>query len=606
MAMVPRKPRSARYSQSRKSALCLISLVVLSGCGGGGGSGSASSTSVTPTDPATVVFNPHLQPFDQIAMVYPDGWMRTDQTGDPSLLMQFLEPEQSSTDQFLENVVLVRVDSMADLTGNDVTNVREVSSRSVQIAGFDGQEDIFDADVAGVPLNLRFMQLAFEFGDDIYGLLYAGERAEFDRNIDIVRFMASQMTVGQALIGDLNRNSDLSSPGRPAVATDGSRFLVVSCREADSFPFDTDLVGRIIEADRSVGDEFLIKADVDTGNTDCEFTNYKALFDGVNFVVTYMTGADPIFRAVVAQRISPAGQVIDVDPILVGGDVNSASFSPDAAFDGSRTLVVWHRAGVTDAVVGAFLLPDGTVTPSFVIESDLDATFPNPNNFSFITQVAYSDEQFMVAWSPYFFRDTRSSDRSIFGQLLDLSGNTLLPQPITVRADNGDNPRYWSIASDGSSYVVGWIEGLLETNIIDAGTHTAYARRFSNTGARLDSGGDPGVVIAPPLPGDNLSSGEDANKSFLDVSFVNGDYWFAWATIAGSIEGLYGARASADLSSVSSAGALVGISADTFRNDLPRPSQPIITPSTGQALVAWPTRNGEVEGWFLDDSVFSP
>jgi hypothetical protein len=548
---------------------------------------------VVPIDPSTVNFVTHLEFQEKISMVFPENWNRDSSFSEPELLVVFIEPSEGPTDQFLENVALVKVDNMTEvIDSGEVTNIQEISSIPIDIAGFSGQEEIFDADVAGAEaLDLRFMLIGFEFNGFVYALLYSAERSVFERNIEIVRHMASRLNLGQVIFSDMPSSSDLTKPGKIAIANDGENFLLVSCREAVNLT-GPELVGRIVRIDRSMNDEFSIYSGGGTEN--CTFISHNVTFDGNNYLVTYSTTHDGN-RRILGTRISPVGGLVDNVPIDISRNENGSALESTLAFDGSRSLVVWHERGATEDIKGAFIDANGSVTSSFTIESNLVARYSDPNILIVTPQVAYGNLQYMVIWSPYF---SQSFDTEpIYGQQIDLSGNLLLPDAIEIRSDTGEiNPRYAQIATDGSSYLIGWIEGFLQPSVTSTGRFSVYARQVSASG-ELQNGNasELGVEIAPEV---------ELSKDFLDLSFDNGNYLFLWSAVGPDPEtGVYGVQVSADLSNISPPVPIVGTDADTILGDLTAPSQANISYSNERSFSVWPSR-GEVEGWFIENITF--
>ncbi len=584
-------------STNLKSTFVLTVSMQLVACGGGDGSAGGmppGGGSVTPIDPASIAFEQHYDLSDRVAGPYPATWDRDIPNLEPEILVIFLEPAESATDQFRENVSFVKVPLGTPSTGGGVSNIQAVSTRQVNVSGFSAEETIFDAQVAGVPLNLRFMEVAVEFDGFIYALLYIGERATFDRNIEIARDMATNVNIGQVIFSNMASGSDLSTPGKPAIANDGTDFFVVSCREDTSFPFDTDLVAQFVPQDREiVAAELLLHADVDTGNTGCTFTRPTISFDGANYLVTYMTLLNGN-RRIAGRRVSTTGQILDATPIDISQNDLGSAFEPITAFDGSRHMVVWqedHLDPVTQIqsqqIRGAFVTAGGISSATFLVAADLPAT----QSFIYRPQLAIGDNQAMVIWEPRFESDTRRPARPLFGQLLDLSGSTILPDPLLIRSDSGGNPRFSQVVSDGQRYVVGWIEGLLETSTIRAGEFGLYARGVSQTGALLNgTADDSGVEI--------VAENSELPMEYLDLSFNNNEFLFLWAAAAfGTDFGVYANRVSADLSVISAVEPVAGTdSAAPFGST--RPEHPSVSYTPTQTLIAWPTENGFVEGWY--------
>jgi hypothetical protein len=602
-----------KFKQGVFHLLTIFSLLTLASCGGGDSSDgivAEKKTPVTTINPSTINFIPHLSFGEKVSLIFPESWKKQDSNafGAPEIIAAFSEPPEGPSDRFLENVLLIKVDSMQEVRGTGVNSIKEISSKQVEIAGFIGEESIFDADVAGVEhLDLRFMEIAFEFNGSAYGLIYSAERDVFERNTNIVRYMASNLNIGQVVFDNLNATSDLSNPGKPAVASSGTGFLVVSCRESDTWPYPSELIGRIVKVDRSMSSEFQIHADENSpaGTTRCSSTRYNTIFDGANYLVTYITKLDGNHR-IVGKRITPTGNLIDIAPIDISKNSSTSVRVPDLVFDGNRTLVVWSEKDTTQSLKGAFIEQTGGVTDSFLIVDNVSDMFLNANYSLISPQVAYGDNQFMVIWSPYFFENTRRDNGTpIFGQVLNLNGGTLLPEPIQIRSDSGDNPRYPQIASDGTNYLIGWIEGLLETNTIRAGSFKVYARQVNSAGELVGSiASDTGITISDSvLVTDNVS--KEVPKSFLDLSYNDGSYLFLWAsTNFDPATGVYGAKLSQNLESISETAPITGLKRDTFFGDFYKPSQVNVSNLDTRNFILWSSQSGELEGWFIEADHF--
>ena len=493
-------------------------------------------------------------------------------------------------DKFSEIILLVKADSIEEIAPDDLINIQPISSDEIEIAGFIGQEEIFDADVEGIEgLDLRFMQISFELNGSYYGFFYSAERDVFDKYKMVVRYMASQLKLGKVIFNDINQSSDLNEPGKPAIATDGDDFFVVSCRVSGDWPFSSDLIGRIVRNDRSTTDEFVIHSNVDEGfSNPC--TTYGAVFDGLNYIVVYATKYNGN-RRILAKRFSQSGEVIDHQPIDISQNENVHASLPAIAFDGNRSLVVWFEAAMIKA---AFINQNAVVTNGFIIEAGLNG-FQAP-------QIAFGDNQFMVIWNQFFLDSMRQKSMPIHGQLIDLSGNLLLPNALKIRSDNGDNPRYAQISSDGSSYLIGWIEGLLETNLRGAGSFTVYARKVSGQGVLSNGSADSvGLEVASPLIVSEISSyNSEAPKDFLNLSYEKGNYLFLWSSANyGPEAGVYGVKVSSDLTTISNVMAIPGSQYDVYVGGHLNPGQPNTVTSLKDTLVVWPS-NKDLEGWYIN------
>lgn len=133
---------------------------------------------------------------------------------------------------------------------------------------------------------------------------------------------------------------------RPAVAFDGTRYLVVWGDKRDGIGFK--IYGARVNPDGTVLDPAGIPICTDSG---MQYSPAVA-FDGINFLVAFFesSSGENIFGV----RVSPDGTVLDASKI----DISTAGGSQDhpaMAFDGSRLLVVWDdfRNGATSDIYGA-------------------------------------------------------------------------------------------------------------------------------------------------------------------------------------------------------------------------------------------------------------
>jgi len=612
------------YQISFKGTIRIINLsallIVIASCGGGGSGGAGDGgvvavppiqedngapalNTTAPINPASISYVNALEPRALATMKYPATWLITFNS-DPEVILEVQSPSSEMLNNIRDVVVLYKVD-LTTLTSDsspddngEVLQFEVVSEREITISGREALEVIVDAVEEGE--NVRFIFLSFELNDNIYTLAYGNSRNEFERKVEVIRHMASTLKIGQNIISGTSTVSNYEIPGKPAMASDGNNFLVVSCRQRTGDGYNTvpeSLIGRIVRSDRSMSQEFLIES----VNFDCR-NKYEVVFDGNNYLVIYKGVVLGTFtNHILAKRVSRTGTLVDNVPITVT-PAPFNDFEPTGAFDGGRSLVVWNRYGnINNALMGKFINANGTVTPEFTIANNLETVYPLPGNDLNI-QLVYGNNQFMVIWSRYFrFNPHWTFNYPIYGQMLNLAGNLLLPQPLLIRSDPGTLPRYPQIVFDGNDYLVAWVEGVMGLSINGGGNHTVYARKISQSGAILNgNASQTGVMIAPPMQatGINANSGEEVVKNYLDVSFAKGKYLFLWQSPSHNQAGMYGVTASRDLNSIASPIPVVGIRSEvtTFRFD--EYTHPNIAYSNNQSLVVWPSRTGFVEGWF--------
>ena len=585
----------------KKVALLLtitLSLVACSsgGSDGGGGNGQTpGGSTVDPINPAAVDFAEYYLPVLKSRTIYPENWVLEEYPGAGEVYARFIDTIVDQNDPYQENIALIRVAGSNLRDSSGLTGIRIVSSQSVEIDGRIGEEVIFDADTPGFDEEFRFMEVSFAYEGFAYGFFYTAERGVFNRNVEILRLMAQYLRFGQVVLDGFSLSSDLESPGNTPIATDGINFLVVSCRESGT----TDLVGRFVGSERQrIGSEILIQSGVDTGNTGCRYTRPRITFDGTNYLVSYMTAFNGA-RSIVAKRITPAGQVLDVTPIHVSSDTPGTDYEAAAVFTGTRHLVAWHHDvpnDVNNEVRGAFVNTDGSVTPSFVIFDGLASLYPNQfADFLSRPEIALGANEILVTLSPRFEREVRQPPRPVYAQLLDLDGTTQLQSPLLVREDNGDNPRYIQVAFDGQLFLVAWIEGLLEESTISAGTFGVYGRQVSTTGQLINGGAT--TLGQQLVPASSSEPRED-----LDLTYFDGQYYLLYSqTSFGAERGIYGIRADASSLVPTQWSPVSGTSGMSVDDSIPRLSNPALAHGAMLKLFVIPSRDGTVDAWRLHE-----
>lgn len=579
-----------------------LMVLTLSACGGGGGGGNSgggggnggggNGSGSLSIDPSTVNFSTQYFPAGKTIAAFPSSWELT-LSGDPEIIAAVSEPVQGTDDQFLDTIIIARVDSGGVPPPDGISNISQVSAQTRSIDGFTAQETIFDADVAGVPVSLRFMEITLQQDGFVFGLLYFAERSEFSRNVEIARYVADNMRIGQVVMSGFSFGSDLEEPGKTPIATDGNGFLVVSCRQSIDFPYPADLIGQLLgPARQKIGGEILIQAEVDTGNTGCRLTRPGITFDGSNYLVTYM-GPESGVRQILGRRISPVGVLLDSAPISISNSSATEAFAPAAVYTGSAHMVVWNDNDFAGSkrILGALVTPGGSVSPAFTVLDDLDLLYPQQvNSFAYRSHMAVASDRVMVAIEPRFAFDTRQPERPVYAQILDLEGVTQLPSPLLVREDNGDNPRYVQVTSDSQSFLVTWVEGLLETNTISSGLFGIYGRQIG-TGGQLINGDAStlGLEIQAPT---SLQIEE------LNVSFINGSYSVLWSSTSfGSNFGIFQKALSSDLGTITPTSPVAGTRDLTLNNSMPRESTPDVAATADTTVYVWASRAGTIDAW---------
>lgn len=580
----------------------LVSFLSLVGCGGGGGD-KTEETKVQeplakPLHVSEVSFSNYWDTIEKISLPVPDHWLKNRGTTSSPVLHVFAEQPSYSGDNYFEQVLLIKSNSLTDFE-SDIRNINVVESSVVTIADFDGDERVLTGNVGGV--SLKILQVSVEIDGTFYGLQYRATPAAFGRNTELVRYMASRMEIGEKVSENYSLYSDLEYPGKNAMASDGESFLIVTCSESLSNENQNDLVGHIVRRDHSMGDPFVVHENVGQ----CERAKPKLVHDGENYALVYV-GRDVDSQHVYMRRISNEGLVLDGNPINISRNADSNVFAPDLVADGDRLVFVWNDITYSESWdlpnktdVNASVFQDESLGDVLSVATDIQNSYPNSGVNWITPKIARAEDQFLVVWSPYYFQDTRRSyPLTIYGQMLG-SNLEALNGPIQIREDAGVNPRYVNVSSDGNAFVVSWIEGLLDTNVRESGQFRILAKPISLAGdVGAGGAGSPGIEIAGP----RLSQRGiyEVPKSFLDVVFFNGKYQFVWSEPSYDGGGVFWAAATPDLSTVSEPLVIGGFNQDSTVFGY-RAREPSIAQAGGSVLIGWVARDLEV--WFknLDD-----
>ena len=236
-------------------------------------------------------------------------------------------------------------------------------------------------------------------------------------------------------------NSDTTIPGRPAVASDGTDFLVVSCREIGAEP---GVFGTIVSRAGVVLTGFALGAVEPVFG--CQGQRPAVTFDGSNYLVVFSRVTGTGSREIVGNRVSPSGMLLDGAD---GFSIPSDAYPEAIAFDGENYLFVgvsFDNSTLHD-IVGAKVTQTGQVLDEFPI-------FVAPGG-QVMPAVAFDGANYLVVWS-----DTRSGsavgpDADIYGTRVTPAGVVLDPAGIPISTGAGPQASP-GIAFDGTNYFVVW------------------------------------------------------------------------------------------------------------------------------------------------------
>jgi hypothetical protein len=281
-----------------------------------------------------------------------------------------------------------------------------------------------------------------------------------------------------------------ASQSQPAVASDGTNFLVVWIDGSRNGLFGTRI---------SAAGEPMDKGGIQIGPSTASTPAVD--FDGTNYVVVWQdsratntdanTGID-----IYAARVTSTGVVMDPGgrPVCtVGGDQKN----PRLAWNGSQHFVVWEdqRAAGPADIYGTRMSPDLTVLDNTgKVICDLDSAKTKP-------QIAALGSGFLVAWN-----DTRSTNAGFYGAHVSGAGVVAESAGFQILPASGVTDP--AIAAGDTYYFVAWAQG-----------YSMYGQRLTADGVA-----DGGVVDGTPL----VLASSSYTRSGTAVSFAGGSFFALW------------------------------------------------------------------------------
>jgi hypothetical protein len=231
----------------------------------------------------------------------------------------------------------------------------------------------------------------------------------------------------------------------PALAFDGTNYLLVWEHQRDPYPGNVDILGVLVNSTGEVLREMQISSGQRPG------ARPVVAFDGTNFLVVWGRGVG--CAEICGARVSRSGSVLDAGGIPISG-LDYAS-NPAVAFDGTNYLVVWNGSG--PEITFTRVTPTGNVLEPGGI----------PIGRGSSPAVALAGGNYLVAWlnSGYDY-DVRGTRVSPSGTVLD---------PVAIRISRGALPEVPSVAPavafDGTNALVVWSDrGIFGARVNSAGT----------------------------------------------------------------------------------------------------------------------------------------
>lgn len=320
--------------------------------------------------------------------------------------------------------------------------------------------------------------------------------------------------------------SDETQPGRSAIGSDGTNFLLAS-RQQTNIPNVSALskwTARLVLADGTAQSPF------DLGPVDANWGSEAAIaFDGSNYMVlTDTTTGTSGASGIVAQRVSPTGNLIDAAP---GIPVASSAINPAIAFGNGAFLVAYVTPTVRTNVFARFIQTSGSVGSEFTIHTGTGIQgFPS---------VAFDGTNFLVAWERHD-SDIAPETADIFGVRVTPLGTT--PSGIFSISTAPEAQNFPQVSCEVTTCFVIWTDrrnfpGVTYNTV--PGPGDMYGSRISSFDALLDGPTSTGGLA--------IATGVTANSGYPALTFTGTEYIVAWSRGAfvnnpGGATGIYAAR----------------------------------------------------------------
>jgi phosphoribosylformylglycinamidine (FGAM) synthase PurS component len=298
-----------------------------------------------------------------------------------------------------------------------------------------------------------------------------------------------------------------NTPGSPAVAFDGTNFLVVWENNCDGNPNYYDIYGARMTRQGMVLDSepFLISQEVQNQNS------AALAFDGTNYLVVWQdersgTSTSDIYGA----RVTPEGVVLDTAGLVISQAVSSQN-SPALAFDGESYLVVWEdlRGGVDLDIYATRVTPQGTVLDTSGIPVS------TASHDQRMAALAFDGTNYLAAWSD----ERNGTDYDIYCARVTQQGTVLDPGGLVV-SQAANRQRYPALAFGGANWLVAWDDGRadLRSNIYGARV-TPQGAVLEPTGLLVDQAAHGQYFPALASDGEDFLVvwQDDRNSSLVDI-----------------------------------------------------------------------------------------
>ncbi len=351
-------------------------------------------------------------------------------------------------------------------------------------------------------------------------MLGATETFNLDlRGVSVNGVMAG-MTAPRELLANLaTADSDTTRPGQPAVASDGTRYLVVSNRQNG---VTRQWVGQFVAADGQ------LQASIDISPATDLWGAPALAWNGANYLL--VTGGSNAY-GVRAQRISASGVLLDAYP---GTDLAPDGYNRALAAGAGKWLAVYSRYPNQGMLYGRFMSDSGVPGDEFVIANGA-VSYATP-------AVAFNGENFVVVWE--------SAGGAVDPVAVNLYGMRISPFGTLVdgapfAVSTAPEQQAWpQIACDTANCLVTWVDRrnyLGQSYNFSPGPGDMYGAFITRAGVVLNGNTSTGGIP--------IALGITANQGYPGLVFTGTDYIAAWSRGAyvnnpGGPTGIFAARIS--------------------------------------------------------------
>ena len=369
------------------------------------------------------------------------------------------------------------------------------------------------------------------------------------------------------LLGHLaDADSDTTRPGQPALASDGTRYLLVSNRQVAS---GRQWIGQFIGADGQPQDSIEISPSTDLWGSP------SVAWNGSNYLV--ITGAGNAY-GMRAQRVSAAGVVLDAYP---GTDLVPDGYNRALAAGGGGWLAVYGRTSMQGTLFGRIISSSGVAGAEFTIITQAAGNGA--------PAVAFNGENFVVAWESSIAGNLATTN--LYGIRVSPQGTIVDTAPFAI--STAPEAQLWpQIACDTTNCLVTWVDRRNypgQSYSFSPGPGDMYGAFVTRAGAVLNG--------APATGGIPIATGVTANAGYPALAFTGSEYVAAWSRGAfannpGGPTGIYAARISTDGASITGG---AGIEVSSIPAMATRYVYPTLAASSSGVLAVW-LNNTEMSG----------